>query len=62
MWLSTWRLKQEVYKSEASLGFCLNKREKRAGRMAQMVEYLPRKCEAPSSNPSTTKKKKKKKI
>jgi hypothetical protein len=27
---------------------------KRAGRMAQVVEYLPSKCEALSSNPSST--------
>jgi hypothetical protein len=34
----------------------------RAGSMAQMVEYLPSKCEALSSNHSTIKKKKKRKF
>jgi hypothetical protein len=32
---------------------------KKAGRVAQVVEHLPRKCEALNSNPSTAKKKKK---
>jgi hypothetical protein len=27
----------------------------RAGRVAQVVEHLPSKCDAPSSNPSTAK-------
>jgi hypothetical protein len=33
----------------------------RAGEVSQVVEHLPSKCEALSSNPSTAKKKKKKK-
>jgi hypothetical protein len=36
-------------------------RAKRAGGVAQVVEYLLSKCEALSSNPSTEKKKKKEK-
>jgi hypothetical protein len=36
-----------------------NNKRKRAGGMAQVVELLPSKCEALSSNPSTTEKKKK---
>jgi hypothetical protein len=34
--------------------------QKRAGRVDQVVEYLPSKCDALSLSPSTTKKKKKK--
>jgi hypothetical protein len=37
-----------------------NPTEKRAGRVAQVIECLPSKCETLSSNPSTIKKKKKK--
>jgi hypothetical protein len=36
----------------------LLKSRKRAGRVAQVVRYPPSKCEAMSSNPSTTSKKK----
>jgi hypothetical protein len=35
------------------------KSQKRAGGVAQVVELLPSKCEALSSNPNTAKKKKK---
>jgi hypothetical protein len=39
----------------------LLKSQKRAGGMAEVVECLPCKCDALSSNPNNTKKKKKKK-
>jgi hypothetical protein len=34
--------------------------QNRAGRVSQVVQYLPSRCEALSSNPSTGKKKKRK--
>jgi hypothetical protein len=36
-------------------------RVKRTGRVAQVVEHLPSKCEALNSNPSTAKRKKERK-
>jgi hypothetical protein len=39
--------------------FYLEKTHKRAGGVAQVVDHLPSKCEALSSNPSTEFKKKK---
>jgi hypothetical protein len=41
--------------------YCTKLDRERAGGVAQVVEHLPRKCEALSSNPSPAKKKKKKK-
>jgi hypothetical protein len=35
--------------------------QKRAGKVAQVAEHLPIKCEAPNSNPSTTKEREKEK-
>jgi hypothetical protein len=67
------RLKQEDEEFEASLNYMVraylkqtNKQNnfkspnREAGDVAQAVEYLPRKCKALSSNPSTTTTKKKK--
>jgi hypothetical protein len=59
---STGEARHEDLEFTASQGYilrpCLKKKKKRAGEMAQLVECLPIKCEALSSNIPTMKERK----